>query len=780
MKVLSLRARGFIGFKKGLGLDEINVDFSNISGLVALAGDNGTGKSTLIELLHPFNCLASREGALFHHVYTRNAEKELCFTYGGHHYRTLVKIDCQSEKQEGFIWVDGKPAVNGKISAYAKFIKDLLGTTDLFFNSVFCAQGSKKLSDMTTGKLKELFSEFLRLDRLIEYENTAKQCANVLAVKAGQIDIRIVGLKERLQGSDTLKDGITAAGKDLESLEADRDCKKGELSSYRTEVESLKTVIANNAAAVQRKTDIQAAIDTVKKEIAEIKTQADKELTELRRQYTEAEKEGRKYAAVLEKKEQAEGAAERQKAVNNELGALSFREEECQHEADTLNKEISEQEQIQAALLLEIKTWENDKELRSLQQNVTALQTERSHCEGKVKDLERRDPECKSTTCSFIVGALSAQDKLTALENQLTEALDKHGDRSAEVTEKYSLNLNAKCCTNQLLAEKRRDLAAVQKKQKEIKAQKTVLQEELKALASLISLLPEIQIAKARHEDATKRLTEIANKGTETKAEWDEKEREKVEQKVEHERRLEIVNALIDITAERKLKEINGQIDSIEVAELPGIERLILARREKIAALQSDLSKMADAEKELEKEQEEKDKLTREISEWTYLRNACSKNGLQALEIDGTAPLITSFANELLSQSFGPMYSVKLVTQDEEGKETLDIVVVNEDGDEISLDNLSGGQKIWNLMALRLGMTLLSKDKSGHVFLTAFSDESDGALDPENAINYVSMYRSFMKVGGFENFLFISHRPECRNMADYVLTFEPGKNPEWR
>jgi ABC-type lipoprotein export system ATPase subunit len=64
--------------------------------------------------------------------------------------------------------------------------------------------------------------------------------------------------------------------------------------------------------------------------------------------------------------------------------------------------------------------------------------------------------------------------------------------------------------------------------------------------------------------------------------------------------------------------------------------------------------------------------------------------------------------------------------------------------------------------------------------MTAFSDESDGSLDPENALNYVSMYRSFMQVGGFDDFLFISHRPECRNMADNVLVFEHGKSPYWR
>jgi hypothetical protein len=55
----------------------------------------------------------------------------------------------------------------------------------------------------------------------------------------------------------------------------------------------------------------------------------------------------------------------------------------------------------------------------------------------------------------------------------------------------------------------------------------------------------------------------------------------------------------------------------------------------------------------------------------------------------------------------------------------------------------------------------------------------DGPLDPENAVNFVNMYRSFMKLGGFEDGFFISHKPECRSLADHTLMFEAGKNPYW-
>src|SRR3990172_9195007 len=91
-----LRARGFLGIKRGMNLDEIEIDFTGRSGLIALDGANGRGKTSVLDLLHPFDCLASRDGSLKTHCFLRDSVKELTFTHGGHHYKTLLKIDSES------------------------------------------------------------------------------------------------------------------------------------------------------------------------------------------------------------------------------------------------------------------------------------------------------------------------------------------------------------------------------------------------------------------------------------------------------------------------------------------------------------------------------------------------------------------------------------------------------------------------------------------------------------------------------------------------------------
>jgi|GEM_PF-1007789 exonuclease SbcC len=827
MKIEKLRLKGFTGIKKGLGLDEIEIDFSNINGLVAFEGMNGTGKSSVLENLHAYNQLVSRDGALYQHVETRDAEKELSFTYGGHHYRTLLKIDCQSQKSEGWIWKDGKSEVNGKISAYAKYIKDLLGSPALFFASVFCAQNSAKLSDMTTGELKGLFSEFLRLDRLQEYEGTAKNCANVLNGKLGTIDARIAGLKEKMAGKDNIEEQRYSLGQKVSFFTDDKTEAELNLEDKKKQVEQLKETISKNTLLIQRKADLQATIERLQKELDADKTTVEAEIEALKTKWKGLAGEVAKCNEVLKDKDAIMGAADREKEINAEIERLSV-------ELDGLTKEVSDHqgkihgmEAIIAALKQKIKDLDNDTELARIDKEIADLNiriTEQKNaiadtykdreeidltnkvlqCEDKTAALKLKDPACKSSTCSFIVGALAARDELPKLKAELTERMSALEAQRTEYNNRLDI-LNASFDVAKQERESR--LSEIEKEKKKLSGEDQFtatawrdekdamgiklaattqtrqdiarLRLDLTKIKELAAKQAEVQLAEFRLTDLQKAQDDITAQGKEKRQAWDEREFFKKIEIDDQQRIVAAISDKIDGEAEGKLKTVQAEIETIEKVTLPGIEKKITETRDKIAALQSELSRMADAEKELETVQAERNEITQEIAEWTYLRNACGKNGLQALEIDGAAPLITGYANDLLSQAFGPLFTVKFRTQDDEGKECLDIVVIGEDGEDVLLENLSGGQRIWILMALRLAMTLLSKEKSGRNFETAFFDEMDGALDPDNSTNFIGLYQAFMKTGGFSMLPFISHKPSCRSMADNILIFKHGQNPAW-
>lgn len=56
MKILYIKLKNFIGFKSGLGVNEIEIDFSSTDNrIILLTGENGCGKTTLLSCLNPFS-----------------------------------------------------------------------------------------------------------------------------------------------------------------------------------------------------------------------------------------------------------------------------------------------------------------------------------------------------------------------------------------------------------------------------------------------------------------------------------------------------------------------------------------------------------------------------------------------------------------------------------------------------------------------------------------------------------------------------------------------------
>jgi exonuclease SbcC len=56
MQPLKLNLKGFRGIRDGLGLEELTLDLERLAGdaqLIAIAGANGSGKTTIMESLSP-------------------------------------------------------------------------------------------------------------------------------------------------------------------------------------------------------------------------------------------------------------------------------------------------------------------------------------------------------------------------------------------------------------------------------------------------------------------------------------------------------------------------------------------------------------------------------------------------------------------------------------------------------------------------------------------------------------------------------------------------------
>lgn len=762
MKINKLRLKGFIGIKKGLGLDEISLDFSDLSGLIAFAGPNGHGKTTILDCLQPYRQMASRNRSLQHHCFLRDSEKELEFEFQGDQYRTLLKIDAESDRSEGFIWKNGESLVDGKVTNYDKSIIKLFGSPALFFNSVFCAQNSKKLNDMTTGDLKKLFSEFLRLDRLIEYENTSKQCNNLLSAQAEKLEREIKSLKELVDiyGEATAK--LQVAKTDKQRHEQSQAELANDLKQAEAKLSETQALIQRNELIRTKIKGLQDSYDLIEKEIKTDQEQSKIELEDLRSKYRDIDTEITKLQSLLSNEGEIRKANDRWAELTVVNGKRKDLLKIVTKDHFATVQERSKKEAAKSDISLT-----HEKLVNAVKKTRDQLSTKIESAKLRTVELNKRDPECKSSTCSFITSALSAQKDIP----KLTEVLAVEVSGLSDMEKAHSDALNQ---INAEIEALRRSESDKKSEKDQLEAKILASDSELTKLNGIAIELPKIEGALAKKSDLEKQRAGLTDEGTKIKATWGERIIEKERQNIKVFNEIAAADANINKDAETNLPVINNSIDLIKssitdhnakIAEISGT----------ILSLEKEIVQKEQAQNDFEAKAKERSRVIAESSEWAYLKNACGKDGLRALEIDSVAPVVTGYANDLLLSTFGPAYTVKFRTQDEEtGREVLDILVIREDGSEVLLDNLSGGEKVWSLKALRLAMTLISKEKSGKAFGSVFCDEEDGALDTDNAQHFISLYRSFMASGGFDDCYFISHKPECVSMADHVIEFGNG------
>ncbi|MDD5206488.1 MAG: hypothetical protein PHS17_13760 [Desulfobacterales bacterium] len=761
MKIERLKLKGFTGIRKGLGLDEISLDLSGLSGLCALAGPNGKGKSTLLESLSPFRTLASRKGALQKHVFLRDSEKALSFRWNGDLYETLVKIDCQSGRGEAFIYKNGVPEIKGKSSEYDRYMVELLGSPELFFASVFCAQNSEKLSDMKPFELKNLFSEFLRLDALERYEEASKQRRNTMTTQA-----------EALENERKYLEGEVSKKTDLEALHWGKDSLlKGRLETFaktkaqtiilEDSLKALRARVESNKIHEARLKDLQAAGKKLADDWQKEKTAGEKAIAELRVKADQVAREIAATSKLIERKDAIEKATTRETEINKELQKSNETLAACSEKINAMSNLLRAYEKQKAEIMAKLRELKTDEQAAKLRNTVASLKEKKTL-------LDKKDPACTSRTCAFIVNALKAEE-LPTIEKALSDRESLLMSKNRTLTDDITL------LDGQIKE-------ASQKKTLQEKAGKDValiilsLKKELESTRALSALKSQLDTATAKLEGLEKRHFDLEgdilseeNFLLMRKLEFEGLFKKNVDLIQETQGQLDIM-AATDLEAEEtSLKDL--------LAAKESTEKEIGLLRADLSALEAQIRDLEEKERRLQEIQAKRTVIISEASEWEYLKDACSAKGLRALEIDSVAPTISAYANDLLSRTFGPLFQVRFRTQNDEGKEVLDILVIRDDGTETLLENLSGGEKVWLLKALRLSMMLVSKEKSGRAYASLFCDEEDGPLSSENAVHFINLYRSCMTAAKMETCFYISHRPEAIAMADYTLQFN-GKGIE--
>lgn len=213
--------------------------------------------------------------------------------------------------------------------------------------------------------------------------------------------------------------------------------------------------------------------------------------------------------------------------------------------------------------------------------------------------------------------------------------------------------------------------------------------------------------------------------------------------------------------------------------------RSLQARREDLLTEQArfELARAA-AARIAERLQRLEDRLfdvRRERDDWEYLARVFGADEIQLLEIQSAGPELSELVNDLLEGCLDNKFEVRFRTQrpKADGRgfvDDFDVEVRNKSLDRaFSVDELSGGQFVLVNEALNLGIAMYNARKGEGVhYEMLFRDETIGALDNHNGVEYVRMLRRAMEIGGFHQVVFISHTPGVWELADRVLEVKDG------
>lgn len=778
MKLLSLYLRGAIGIQKGLGLDEINIDLSKFKpGLIALTGKNGAGKTTIMENLHPFRTMVSRSGSLQSHFYLKDSFRILKFEHSGDVYESKILIDALTMSSQAFLLKNDLPINDGKLSTYDESIEAVLGSEELFFNSVFSGQKSKGISELKTAERRKLFYELLSLDKYEIYHTEIKGLLKSeelkLATCEGEITANEFDGAERTLAQENLQDKTKLLAELMESNKqgkANRIIFFDESTALSLEIAKLETKLENNILIEKRIKVLKEKIEAETLETDVKKLDFSVGLVNLNSQKSDLEELLTERKEIDNKRDELKSLITIKEAEELELKALDKRELEFNKKhienltaLDKIKDSVEESERaykvadeniIKIAGLIDVANM-----------NIDIV----SGVPCKTKSIFGGFPECQ-----FLLNSENEKKELPLLNREI-EIAKNIREKTYNIFTSSKVDYdNEKTDTENEKIETLKSIEVIRKSTQEKIDGLNILIEPLQLLGleekkeKLNNAEADIKLIDAGITAQEKMISEFevtaGNRMSELKTQIasEQKALDLTIQKVIDEKNQESrkFDNILDTTFEA-IKHQDEQIDHIKNSvDLLNIElKVFVEKKEKLVLLR-----------------EKKTIIQTEIQEFSFLAKAFDKTGIPVLKLENSGVEITTIANELLAlfeNKFRIVFeTTKLKADKKEYKESFDINVIEESGI-CEISNKSGGQQVLIETAIRLAISLVVR-KQGRNIETSFLDESDGALDLDNAINYKGMIEKAHTLSGIFNTFVITHRPELLSLIPQQIELSNG------
>ena len=309
MQPLKLTLRGFRGIRDGLGRDEVTLDFEQLTGdaeLVAIAGSNGRGKSTLLDNMTPYPVMPSRAGAdglgsfsYYDHVYLPESLKELVWEHGGQRYRSTLVFRLNGKKRtEAFLhtlrggtWtpvkLDDGTVSDGKVDTYERCVEGVLGSAATFFTSVFAAQGRRQLSAYRNNEIKTLLADLLGLEEIRATGTKAAEITRLVRTGLQAVRSELAAVEGEMTQNSANAQALGDTEVALAQCEAERAAATARLDEARSYEARLAAEHATAAQTERRRAELQterkAAVEASNRTQARLDQQDAREVERLER-----------------------------------------------------------------------------------------------------------------------------------------------------------------------------------------------------------------------------------------------------------------------------------------------------------------------------------------------------------------------------------------------------------------------------------------------------------------------------------------------------------------
>lgn len=719
-ELLSLSLRGAIGVKDN---EQIDIDFSKYeNGIIGLCGENGKGKSTIIENCHPFPRLLTRSGSLKNHFYLKDSHrivtysdengKLYCFIIqiSAHVKTGLAKYFVEISDDNGTTWTPVKEC-DGNLDSYTKYVEDNFGSVDIYLRTAFFAKeqvkGVPDIASATKSERVRLFSNLIGTDNL-----------------SAMHDI----VKDKMKEIDTEMKLYNNIEDKLEEIDKTLNEKKNSLNF-------ISQVLLENSNSISNK---------------------ENELKLLKQKQQDYVNNFGSYESALELKNRLLENQENCKKEISELNQLKRRNDNFLYH----KKQIEEYKEIKARFpgiekelrLIQPKYFKINEEVSELKSSYSDLVAKYNNENSKLESVDNRIERAKQQTLEIKDTCPTCGMKLSQKKKEELFELQNHF--KADIDNLIEYKKSQKTIVSN--AKKERDQAKIDldkkiEKQTEIKKQFDELNDKFNSVQSYLELNKEFDGFDDYNEIPSEKINSELEKFNSLY------EKYKV--------------MLLDLSEADEI-DFNKEIEAIEI-KLKDLNEEKLNLSVKQGTLEAEINQIAEMRIKIATDTDKMKMLAKDYAEYSVLEQAYSNGGIMALELEAAAPDIASLANTILSESYGDEFYISFTTLHQGRNKLVDdfsIDVTNtETGRTAPIEYLSSGEKVWIIQSLYYAFSIIRMEKTGFSFNVRFVDESDGALDSEARIKYFNMINSAHKAGNARLTVMITHSQELKDILSQSI-----------